>query len=350
MSVITDVINTVRTLRAAVTVPIFLDLGSSRTRIILQKKSVYDEPTCCLYVPSSQHVLEVGTMALQATGALPDHVDLVKPIQKGRLTHRFITHVYLSAVLKKVLTKANRTILLSAWGACGIPSSLSPVEKNTLKKVLQQSGLGGLRLVPKVDAVFHLLMHNRAIKGTVGIIDMGSEVTEVALFHHGKKVIAQTLPFGGSYFSHHIRDVIRSQHEATISDEVVEYIKQQHRGVPFWTKNGEKVTEFKIPIRVKSMKSQVPQTLYVSNVIFHAGFLQLTKDFMQELQRIFGEVNDDVMTTVIENGLYITGGGSLVPGIIDAIEDHFKSPILPVFSAQTDVVQGLALSQVKESL
>jgi len=147
---------------------ISLDLGSSNTRIMVGDKLVYHQPSCLLWHPASETVADIGTKALQAVDKLPPAVQVLFPVRSGEITDTKVAELYLKSVLTKVLARPKAwPIIIGLRSMIGVPAGQTPVEKNILKTVLANVGLGSSTYFSKTQAINTVLLRQAHIRDHV---------------------------------------------------------------------------------------------------------------------------------------------------------------------------------------
>ena len=67
----------------------------------------------------------------------------------------------------------------------------------------------------------------------------------------------------------------------------------------------------------------------------------LVTNLINELKLFLNSASPELVTSALESGIYLTGGGSLVPEIAVGLEETFRVPVTMSLTPQLDVIQGL---------
>ncbi len=319
-----------------------LDLGSASTRVIVDQKVVYNQPTCVTFHEASQTLLTIGSQALLSRDKLPKSVRLVRPIEYGTVTEPLVAELYLKAVVQEISDHLKvLPSILGLRGVLGVPALLTPVQNQMFQNVMKQAGFLGLKMVPKVEAIRAVLLKTSPTHAPLCLIDVGAQTTEVGLFFQDRLVHQTTIRVGGSTYTQEVLSVLRDEYECEIGWLTAEEVKSHFRNVP--AQSGEKTTDYKIAIRGKNLVTGSPLTVSVSSNLLQAHFNDVTQELIDELKFFLAQVPAELLTEALEAGLFVTGGGSLLPGVVEKIGDGLKSPFSLSAQPMMDVVKGLCL-------
>ncbi len=322
------------------------DLGSTNTRVMMGGKVVYHQPSCLLWHQPSASVVDIGTKAVQSLDKLPPAVKVIFPIRSGVVTDTKITEQYLKAVLTKILAKPRSwPVIMGLRAAVGVPAGQTPVERNILKTVLSNVGLGQTQYLAKPEAIYAVLQRQANKPSHVCIIDVGSHTTEIGIFYAHECVASTTIPIGGENYTQEVLTVLKEEAHCFVGWMSAEKIKQQYRGNLVATATHPKGEEYKIVVRGKDMLTGVPLTVALSSVHLRSRFAQVTEELQAEIKTFFNQIPPELLTATIEESVYFTGGGSLLSGMVEFITLDLKCHFSLSKDPFEDVVKGLDLTQ-----
>ncbi len=167
----------------------------------------------------------------------------------------------------------------------------------SLREIAQEAGID-LRLIDLDSFVVGDLLENMLKvnkKHPVAFVDIGANATRVSVRHHGNTVFIREFPLGGFAFT----DAISSQLGLSIED-----------------------AEF---LKVQGDEDAFPQEA----IDAVAATIQTWKDEIQQTEDIF--VSQESDSTIKEWHLF--GGGSLTPGLMDALDDGSFEKNIKLFNA-----------------
>jgi len=320
-----------------------MDAGSSSTRVILDgKKMVWHQPSCLTYHPQTVSVIQIGQPAVQAVGKTPATIATTFPIRDGVLSDLVTGQAYFTALIQEILADQQKKMVMNLKVTLAVPARMTPVQKKLCERVLHQSGFGQVVMVSKAKAFFGWLQQSQPTLKHVCLLDMGSQTTEVALFFDGQLVASQTILFGGDAYTELLRQVLRTEHQAVVSWETAEKLKHQLKNLDFMTEISEKEAFHKTAVRAKDVVSQVPTTIYVNRSIIKQHFKHLTDELLLDIHSFLAQAPPEIIPVLMEQGLYLTGGGSLLSGLASYLEARLKCATVSSDQPFTDLVKGLA--------
>lgn len=144
----------------------------------------------------------------------------------------------------------------------------------------------------------------------VALVDMGGGTTDVALFHDGAVKHTAVLSVGGNHLTSDIAAGLRTP----IAE--AERLKQRYGCAQTSMANGEEIIE------VPSMGGRTPRS--VSRKILCEIIEPRLEEVFQLIQR---EIAKSGYEGNLASGIVMTGGSTLLPGMIDMAEQHFNVPV-----------------------
>lgn len=321
-----------------------LDLGSQTTRLKLAGGDIVSLPTRLLYHPSTETVLEVGAKAWSSIDKLPPLVEVIAPIKKGVVAYPELAQQFLRAIIKEYTPGGQTTVLIAPKTAVSVPSSLTPVERQVLTNVFQAAGLGKADFISQAEAIYAGLFTSKKAPDQVSILDIGSQVTEVGLFSQGKCVISTSLNFGGDDYTQALMHLLHDEYQCVVGWLTAENIKKQYRDLPTSSAHSPKVQDYKIVVRGKGVLTGIPTTVSISGSLIRDVFAHVTQELITEIKTFIAQVPPELLTSALENGLYITGGGSLLAGVPELVSQELKTHFTLSKSPEEDVIRGVTFA------
>lgn len=320
---------------------LYLDLGSAASRVAFRGKVVYNHPSCATYHTQTATIVQLGQPALAAAGRAPGELTTIFPISQAYIADLTRAAAYIAAVVNQSLSSAQQKVVMSLSATYAVPASLSPMEKQMLTRTLKQAGLNRVRLVTKPNAIV-AAVQKRGDAGThLGVIDIGSHTTEIGLFVGSECRAATTIYMGADAFTQKIIQVVRQESQALVGWSTAERLKLQQKNLGF--EPSEKDTQT-IALRAKSLLNLNPTTVLLPRPILQNAFAEVADDLSDEVTAFLAEQDSELVASVLEQGLYVTGGGSRMQGLLEHLEQRLKTTLIKAAKPDEDVVLGLALA------
>lgn len=323
---------------------LYIDIGSRFTRVVYKNKLVWHQPTTVTFHAGSQTVVEIGQKAWHALGKTPPSVQVLFPIQAGKISDIPVSVQYLRALIKSVLTQLELPFVLQLSAVVGIGSSLSPVELRTWTNVLHEAGFQSVKLVKKSLG----LANHQTQRPVTWCLEIGDQTTEMGIFVGPELVKSWSWKFGGQAYTQELQDLVRSHYQATLSQMTAESIKTQQRSLvlQFDQDTGKNT---KTSIRASDAVTHEPKVVYLERHHLIERFAHLSQELIQEIQTRLGEVSPDVARTVLENGLLLSGGAGQLSGLREFLATELHTECAMVEQPELELVWGLSRSADSEA-
>jgi len=316
---------------------LYIDIGSANTRIYLGNKEIFCEPTCIAYHRSTNSVVAVGKKALMLLGKTPTSIDIGFPIQHGSVANTKYFELFISSVLSEFMSddKLSR-LVFGLSGKVAVMSSLSPAKKRLLRGLLKNVGFSKIDLI---DAAYVSALSisggGKAQTGGVCVVDIGAQKTEIAVFSMNDLVASRNFKWGGIKLTEVLQKVARSQHQCVVGWHLAEEAKKQVGTLDESRK--------KFALRGKDLMSQVSKTVVFSSDDVRVEFNKLFDDLFYNIQNFISTLPSETAISVLDRGILLTGGGSMLGGIDDVIRKRLKCDVYLSSNPEKNVINGLII-------
>lgn len=334
-----SLIHQLRTWSSWLHASLYLDVGSSMTRVVYQRKLIWQQPTCVAIEKHSGTVISVGKKAFDILGKVPESMAVVFPVETGQPSNLEFLQKYLEGILQAITPQLQLPFLVNVKATITLPISTSPVESYQWRKVFRSAGFQSVAILPKPQALVTSISKTKVPQDYVCIIDIGAETTEVAAYAQGQLFKAETLRFGGKLYTAALETIVRSEYQGISSWVQLEKIKKQQRNLSYIPES--KPTTHKTSLRVTDILSRNPKAIYIERAVIEAAFRTVSETLVSLVQDFLGELPTDVATALLERGVYLTGGGSLLAGLAEYLSYQLKLPYLVSDQPELDVIWGL---------
>ena len=306
-----------------------LDFGSSQTRLVINHKLVWNQPTLIAWHTRLQSVVAVGDKAAALRGKTPPHIKLIAPIQKGVVAELDYAVYYLKAVLDQLRQQKKVSSWIMANCRVALPVNASPLEKDQLRQVLDRAGFKVKKIVSHPEAVVALPSFKK-ITQSHGVIDFGAQTVNMGIFI-GQQLFRSmtTNSIVGDTFTQAIIDRVLAEYELQVGWEVAQQIKHQL------------LVSSVMTVRGKDAQTQLVKVVRVEAKKFKTQFYELAAALLLELKEIVDELPPEVVIQLQEQGFYLAGGGSALSDWQDLIKKFWQMPVITSLSPALDAVKGL---------
>jgi rod shape-determining protein MreB and related proteins len=297
-----------------------IDLGTANTLVYVPGEGiVVDEPSVVAVeaVDGYERIIAVGTDAKPFVGRTPDHIQTYRPLAGGVISDLRIAE----AMMKHFIDKAGGAHSGFFRGpeivVC-VPSSATSVERRAIRAAALNAGGRGVRLVeePMAAAIGAGLPVSEPI-GSM-IVDIGGGTTEVGIVSLKSLMHSTSTRVAGDRMDDAIASYVRRKHNLQIGEATAERIKKQI-GSAQPTAESDYIVG---PISGSDVATGQPCEMTVSQSeiaeALHEPICHIVETVLAALEHAQPEIAADV----IERGITMTGGGSLLRNIDRVLADE----------------------------
>jgi rod shape-determining protein MreB len=311
-----------------------IDLGTANTRVFIPGKGVViNEPTVVAVSLDDNKILAVGNEAKEMLGRTPESISALRPMKDGVIADYRVTEAMLRYFINKT-TGAFRFIRPEVMVA--VPAGITSTERRAVVDATMNAGAKAAYIVkePVLAAIGAGIPINEAAGHM--IIDIGGGTSEVAVISLGGIVACVSARVGGHKIDQAIAEYVRKKHNLAIGDRTAEEIKIAVGSALPVPPREEKVFE----VRGRDLISGLPKNIEVkTNEIVEAIAEQL-REIIQAVKSVLQETPPELAADVMDRGMVLSGGSSLLRNLADLIEKATGVPCYVADDAQTCVAKG----------
>ena len=309
-----------------------IDLGTANVLIYIKGRGiVLNEPSVVVIDTETKRVIAVGHEANEMLGRTPGKVKAIKPMKDGVIADFELTEIMLNEFIKKA--KARRVITRPRILIC-CPTNITPVERNAIKEAAERTGAKRVFVEeePKVAAVGAGM--DISLPRANMVIDIGGGTTDIAILSLGGIVNSSSIKIAGNTFDSDIMKYIKDKYKLLIGDRTAEEIKLKI-GCVFKPKNNEVM-----PVRGRDLVTGLPKTINITSEEICEALKGSAMLIVHTVKNVLEQTPPELSADIIDNGIVLTGGGSLIKGLDKLLNSELKVPIRIADSPLTCVVEG----------
>ena len=313
-----------------------IDLGTANVLIYIKGQGVVlNEPSVVAIDSNTRKPLAVGEEARNMLGRTPGKVEAIRPMKDGVIADFEVTEIMLDHFIKKVNGKgifSKPRILICC------PSNITGVEKNAIKEAAERTGAKKVFLEeePKVAAVGAGL--DIALPMGNMVVDIGGGTTDIAILSLGDIVTSSSIKIAGNTFDTDIMKYIKEKYKLLIGDRTAEDIKFKIGNV-FTDKNNKD----KMNVRGRDLVNGLPKTISISGEEITEALKDSAMLIVHTVKTVLEQTPPELSADIIDNGIVLTGGGSLIKGMDKLLHSELKVPIRIAESPLTCVAEGTGI-------
>jgi rod shape-determining protein MreB len=315
-----------------------IDLGTSNVLVYVQDKGVViNEPAVVAVSSNDNKIMAVGHEAKDMVGRTPENIVAHRPLSDGVIADYRITE----AMLKYFVNKAvgNVRFFRPEVMVC-VPAGVTSTERRAVIDAATQAGAKNAYIIREpLAAAIGAEIPIGSASGNM-VIDIGGGTSEVAVISLGGIVAVNSVRVGGDKFDQAIASFIRKRHNLAIGDVTAEQIKIEIGSALPVPEEDEQSME----VRGRDMVAEMPKTITVTtNEVVRAIQNELA-EIIQSVKAVLQQTPPELSADVIDRGMVMTGGGSLLRNIDQVITQATSVPCHVAEDPMFCVVRGTGIA------
>jgi rod shape-determining protein MreB and related proteins len=312
-----------------------VDLGTATVLIFVKGKGIQvREPSVIAMVRDTAEVKAVGDEAYRMLGRTPGNIVAVRPMRDGVIADYDLTEKMLKAFIRKV-RRGPRGIFKPSVMVC-VPSGVTEVEKRAVLQATREVGARKAFLIEEPLAAAIGAGVNIAEPTGTMIVDVGGGTTDVAVISLGGIVVSESLRIAGNEFDESIIRYVRHKENLLIGDRTAEEIKIRI-GAALIQKPEDIQT---LEVRGRDLINGLPKTITVTSEDVVEALKEPLQKISDGVRRVLEAAPPELVADVIDRGIIMTGGGSLLRNFDALLRDSTGIPVAVAENATECVALG----------
>ncbi len=297
-----------------------IDLGTCNTLVHVKGKGiVLSEPSVVAVERGTKRVVAVGTEAKKMLWKTPGDIIAIRPMRDGVIADFETTEKMIRYFIAKVLP---RRWLVKPRMVIGVPACITEVEKRAVRESAEQAGAREVYIIEESMAA--AIGANIPILEPAGhmICDVGGGTTEISVISLGGLVVSNAIRVGGDEFDEAIIKHVRNIHNLIIGEATAENVK-----ITIGNASPEKKIE-KMEIKGTDAITGLPRRLEMDSVEVREALKEPTYQVIEEIKKTLGETPPELAADIVERGIVMSGGGSLLKGFPKLVAKETGVPVI----------------------
>ena len=312
-----------------------IDLGTATTLVYVKGQGiVLCEPSVVAIPRGGGEVLAVGEEAKRMLGRTPGSILAIRPMKDGVIADFDVTEQMLRHFIKKV---HNRRVLVRPRMVIAIPSGITEVERRAVRDSALHAGAREVYLVPEPVAAaigVGLPIHEPA--GNM-IVDIGGGTTEIAVISLSDSVFSKSIRVGGDEMDDAIIQHMKKTYNLMIGERTAEEIKVK---IGSAYRLDQEVT---MDVRGRDLVAGLPKMVTISSEEVREALAEPIAQIVEAVRITLERTPPELSADLIERGVVLAGGGSLLKGIDRLLSEETGLP----FHLADDPITAVALGTGK---
>ncbi|MCF7832909.1 MAG: rod shape-determining protein [Candidatus Marinimicrobia bacterium] len=296
---------------------IAIDLGTANTLIHMRGAGiVINEPSIVSKSLKTGKIIAVGNEARDMLGRTHPNIITIRPMKDGVIADFEMTDGMLQGFIKKIqLSRFARPKMVIC-----VPSGITEVEKRAVQESAERANASRVYLIEEpVAAAIGIGIDISKPIGSM-IVDIGGGTTEIAVLALNGVVAKESIRVAGDELNNAIVHYFRGKHNLLIGERTAEEIK---KAVGSAIPTEEKI----IAVKGRNLLTGIPRTVEVdANDVSEC--LQKTIEMMiAAIKRTLEHTPPELSADILDRGVILTGGGSLLQGLDERIRRETNLPV-----------------------
>ena len=288
-----------------------IDLGTSNVIIYMKGKGiVLREPSVVAVDKNTGKLLGVGLEAQKMLGRTPGNIIAISPLQDGVISDYEMTERMLREFIRKITSFS----LLKPRLLVTIPGNITEVQERAVIDAGMQSGARKVYLIEETVAAAYGAGLDIAQPAGRMLVDIGGGTTDIAVLSLSGVVESSSINIAGNSFDEAIVKYVKRKHNILIGERTAEEIKI-NLGCVYHNER-----DASMEVRGRCLLTGLPKMFTIHSDEMLDAFTDVTEDLLDAIRSVLETTPPELVADIAENGITVTGGGSLVRGIDKLIE------------------------------
>ena len=289
-----------------------IDLGTATVLVYVKGKGVIlKEPSVVAINKVNNKILAVGEEARKMIGRTPGNIIAVRPLKDGVISDYDITEKMLKEFIKQAC--GGKKIIAPKVMVC-IPSQATEVEKRAVIDATKNSGAKEVHLIEEpLSAAIGAGIDITKPDGNM-IVDIGGGTTDIAVISLGGVVIRKSIKSAGDRFDEAIVKYVRLKHRIMIGEKTAEDLKI-NIGCAY-----KDARDCSYVMKGRNLVTGLPDQVEITSEEIREALEEPVGLIVDGVKSILEKTPPELAADIIEKGIIMTGGGSLLYGLDKLIE------------------------------
>ena len=291
-----------------------IDLGTASVLVYVKGKGVVlKEPSVVAFDRNTNKIKAIGEEARLMLGRTPGNIVAVRPLRQGVISDYTVTEKMLSYFISRTVGKSlfGRKPRISVC----VPSGATEVEKKAVEDATYQAGAREVSIIEEpVAAAIGAGIDIAKPCGNM-IVDIGGGTADIAVISLGGVVVSNSIKVAGDDFDEAIVRFMRKKHNLLIGERTAEEIKINVGTV---YKRPENLT---MDVRGRNLVTGLPKTVTVTSEETEEALREPAYQIVAEVHNVLERTPPELAADISDRGIVLTGGGSLIQGLEELIEE-----------------------------
>jgi rod shape-determining protein MreB len=316
-----------------------IDLGTCNTLVCVRGEGiVLNEPSVVAVRRGTNIVLDngeaVGLVAREMLGKTPGSITAVRPLKDGVISDFEITEAMLGYFIRRVHGRGG---LVRPRVVIAVPSGITAVERRAVIDSAERAGARKVYLVdePMAAGIGAGLPITEPTASM--IVDVGGGTTEVAIMSLADISTCESIRLGGDDMDEAIINHLKRTYNLLIGEPRAEQVKIQIGSAAAMEQ------ELTMEIAGRDTISGLPRKIVITSEEIREALHEPIAGIIETVMRTLEKAEPELAADLIENGVHLCGGGSLLRGMDTIISNATGLKVINVEDPLSCVARGTSV-------
>ncbi|MDP2651176.1 MAG: rod shape-determining protein, partial [bacterium] len=313
-----------------------IDLGTANTLVYVRGKGiVIDEPSVVAVNQKTGQVVAVGAEAKGMLGRTPAHIVAIRPLVDGVISDFEVTEEMVSYLLRKATEGANK--FLGPRVVVGVPSNITNVEIRAVRDAARNAGAGEVHIIEEpMAAAIGMRLPIDEPAGSM-VIDIGGGTSDIAVISMSGVVRSKNMHIAGDKFNDDIVSYVRNQFKILIGEKTAEAIKIAIGSVL------PTHAPLEASVKGRDLVTGLPKEVIITDTDIREALSPSIENLIEGTREVLGTTPPEIVSDIMQRGIYLVGGGALVKGLAELLENEVNIPVHVSDDPLTAVARGTGI-------
>ena len=304
---------------------IAIDLGTANTVIYVRGVGIVtSEPSVVAMeiINGVRKVRAVGDDAKLMMGKTPDNIRTVRPLRAGVIADLEVAEEMIKHFIRKAHGGPSRFSRGPEVVIC-IPSGATSVERRAIRDAVSNAGADRVSLIEEPMAA--AIGAGLPVADPIGsmVVDIGGGTTEVGVISLQGLAFSRSARVGGDRMDEAITAYVRRNFNLLIGEGTAERVKLEI-GAAVRPAAGDGLTTY---VRGRDVSRGVPAEIQLCQAQVAEALNEPVSQIVEVVRTALENTQPEIAADVIDQGITMTGGGSLLRDICTVLQDSTGLPV-----------------------
>lgn len=309
-----------------------IDLGTSNIKIYNQSTNQVINEKNVIAIINKKDLFAYGDDAYLMHEKAPANINVSYPVHFGVIAD----YKHMQILLSEFLKKMNKSKLKYADFIIAVPTDITEVEKKAFYDLVKGCGIKSKEILvaekPVADAI-GLGLDIKSPTGTL-VVDIGADTTEISVLSLGGIVLSQLIHTGGNKFDDSIISHIKKTHSIDIGKKTACTLKEN-------IGSAIKCEPVNMMAYGRDIVTGLPIEISIDSDLIYDALKENIQTLINSIKMILERTPPELSADIINHGIYLTGGSSLINNLNLLLEQELKIKVNVCEEPSESVVKGL---------